>query len=428
MKRILLLVVTISLFGNIMAQENIWDDYLQGQAVKSIVFDNDYVWTATDSFLVRLNKVDLSTTYFPYPYTCEYDCAYKLNIDKNGVIWLSRSEYFPSGSNYYHRWSTIYTFAGNQWKEVKDLGYGLVSSMALDKNDNQWIATFGYNGLYKIEQDDICTQYTPENSGLIYDQIAGVGSDNEGNIWIANYENTAVLHANIALIKYNGNEWISHNLGEGLSIMTMKIDNQGNPWLQSLNLLRKLDPISNTWTEIDLSNFPGTWLGGLMAIEGDNKLWISTSEYNEVDGRMDTGVAVYDGSDWSQYSVSNSELPSDTVYQIAVDDDGTKWIATDQGLAAFNENGLLSTAEHSKLMNDVVLYPNPAQDFITLKLPDGLQNSTVDIFNMQGRTMKSFNIINNNRNQLDVSSLSSGVYFVHIQSDEMRFTKKFIKQ
>lgn len=426
MKRILLLVVTISLIGNITAQENIWDDYLQGQAVKSIVFDSDYVWAATDSFLVRLNKVNLSTNYYPYPYTCDYDCAYKLNIDKNGVIWLARSEYYPAGSNYYHRWSIIYSFAGNQWKEVKDLGYGRVCSMALDKNDNLWIATYTNNGLYKIEQDDSCMQYTPENSGLIYDRIADVGSDKDGNIWMANYEDTSLLHANIALIKYDGDVWISHNLGEDLSFMTMKIDNQGNPWLQSLNLLRKLDPISNTWTDIVLYDLLGTSLVGLMTIEGDNKLWFSTSEYNEVDGWWDTGIALYDGSDWSHYSTLNSELPSDTVYQIAVDDNGTKWIATDQGLAAFNENGLLSTTDHSTLMDDIVLFPNPAKDFITLKLPEWLQYSTVDILNIQGRKINTF-VVNHNRAQVDVSSLSSGIYLVRIQSDKTYTMKKFVK-
>jgi hypothetical protein len=142
---------------------------------------------------------------------------------------------------------------------------------------------------------------------------------------------------------------------------------------------------------------------------------------------MDTGIAVYDGSDWSHYSTSNSELPSDTVYQIAVDPDGTKWIGTANGLVAFNENGLLSTSDYSELMNDIVLCPNPAHDFITLKMPEGLQHSTVDIFNIQGKKLRTFSI-NTNRERLDVSAFPSGIYFVNIQANENHFTKKFIKQ
>jgi ligand-binding sensor domain-containing protein len=142
---------------------------------------------------------------------------------------------------------------------------------------------------------------------------------------------------------------------------------------------------------------------------------------------MDTGIAVYDGSDWRYYTTANSELPSDTVYQIAIDDDGTKWIATDEGLAAFNENGLLSTDAHSKTMDDIILFPNPANDFITLKMPDGLQNSTVNIFDIQGKKIKTYSI-NNNRERLDVSAFPSGIYLVKIQSDENYTVKRIVKQ
>lgn len=82
MKRILLLIVISSLFGYLSAQDNIWEVYFQGQAVKSIDFENDYVWAATDSFLVRLNKLDKSTTYYSYPYINENGSSYLLKIDK----------------------------------------------------------------------------------------------------------------------------------------------------------------------------------------------------------------------------------------------------------------------------------------------------------------------------------------------------------
>jgi ligand-binding sensor domain-containing protein len=115
------------------------------------------------------------------------------------------------------------------------------------------------------------------------------------------------------------------------------------------------------------------------------------------------------------------------VYKIAIDTDGTKWIGTDQGLVAFNENGLLSTDSYSEMMNDIVLYPNPADDFITLKMSDGLRNSMVDIFDIQGKKIRTYSI-NNNRQLLDVSSFPSGIYLVKIQSDKNSTVKKFIKQ
>jgi len=91
MKCIVFLILTVSLFTNITGQVNTWEVYLRGQAVKSIDFDNNYIWAATDSFLVSLNRLDKSVNYYPYPDIIE-DMRSILKIDKNGVIWIVRSK------------------------------------------------------------------------------------------------------------------------------------------------------------------------------------------------------------------------------------------------------------------------------------------------------------------------------------------------
>ena len=111
MKRILLLVITANLFGFVMAQENIWEVYLRGVAVKSIAFESENVWLTTDGYLVRLNKLDKSTTYYSYPYLDEKGDSYKVKADKYGVIWVARSEYLPGGGSFYEKYnSSIYSF------------------------------------------------------------------------------------------------------------------------------------------------------------------------------------------------------------------------------------------------------------------------------------------------------------------------------
>jgi hypothetical protein len=73
------------------------------------------------------------------------------------------------------------------------------------------------------------------------------------------------------------------------------------------------------------------------------------------------------------------------------------------------------------------LFPNLAKDYITLKMPGELQNPTVNIFNIQGKVMKSFSV-DESQNQLDISYFSTGVYLVNIQSDKKHILKKFVKQ
>jgi ligand-binding sensor domain-containing protein len=44
---------------------------------------------------------------------------------------------------------------------------------------------------------------------------------------------------------------------------------------------------------------------------------------------------------WTVYNTSNSGLPSNWVYSIAIDGQGNKWIGTDGGLAVYREGGVI---------------------------------------------------------------------------------------
>lgn len=415
MKRILLLlVVIISLIGYAMAQNNKCDVYLQGQAVRSIDFEDETVWAATDSFLVKINKQDKNTTYYSYPDIVTDMWSCHLKVDTDGVKWIARSETSLEFDK------NIYCFDGNQWKKIQYNGAGPIYSMAIDKNNNKWITAGVFLAhLYKIEQDS-CTLYTPENSGLNFEFVFKIASDNYGNIWLINYDALyePSYAGNNVLMKYDGNNWTSYSSEAGM-YSQIKIDEQANAWIQYYNSfanvyeLRKLDTISNSWSKkITLEQSYA-----LTAIDKEHKFWFTNYENN--------GIAVYNGSDWSFYTTSNSQLPSNTVHDIKIDSDGTKWIATDQGLVAFD----LATSinQESKLNLELDLFPNPAHDYITLKMPKELQRTTVDILNIQGSLIKSFNV-SNNQSRLDVSHFPAGIYLVRIHLDENYNLKKFAKQ
>lgn len=410
MKRVLALVVTFCLVGNLTAQNNTWEVFLRGQAVKSIAFENNYVWAATDSFLVSFNKLDSSTTYYPYPDIVE-DMTSIIKIDNKGVKWIVRS-----GKPGLDPVNSIYGFDVNEWYKVDFNGEGPFYSLVVDKNNNKWMVSDGFHPhLYKMEEGS-CMQYTSDNSGLLYNYVENVASDNNGNIWLANVGNyDEPFSADLALMEYDGNKWTSFYSESRLFCNAMSFDSQGNLWVQQLFTLQKLDIASNSWTEqINLDK-----TCQLQAIEGEDKLWFRGNDF---------GIAIYKDSAWSFYTTSNSELPSNTVYQIAIDSNGTKWIGTANGLAAFDKNGLhTSDNPDSKMMKKIALFPNPARDYITIQIAGELQRSTVEIINLQGKVVKSFSL-NNNQNQLDVRNLSSGVYLVRIQTGESYTNKKIVKQ
>jgi len=71
------------------------------------------------------------------------------------------------------------------------------------------------------------------------------------------------------------------------------------------------------------------------------------------------------------------------------------------------------------------MYPNPSDNFVTLQLPSGTNKANVKIFDYLGKTLIQKNL-NNANNNLNVSNLSAGIYFVRIQSDTKVGTKKLV--
>ena len=76
---------------------------------------------------------------------------------------------------------------------------------------------------------------------------------------------------------------------------------------------------------------------------------------------------------------------------------------------------------------DIRLYPNPAADHIKLQLTNN-QLSTVQVFDIRGIALKTFNTISSNQLQINTSGWASGVYFLQITDNSGNtLVKRFIK-
>jgi len=74
---------------------------------------------------------------------------------------------------------------------------------------------------------------------------------------------------------------------------------------------------------------------------------------------------------------------------------------------------------------DIKIYPNPVTDSFSIKLPEDLKIKTIDIFDTSGKLVK--NSISQS-DKIDVSYLSSGIYFIKVKTDKGVFVTKFIKK
>ncbi|WP_420571557.1 zinc-dependent metalloprotease [Kordia sp.] len=92
------------------------------------------------------------------------------------------------------------------------------------------------------------------------------------------------------------------------------------------------------------------------------------------------------------------------------------------------ENTVLSTIEFADLDARITMYPNPAQDEISIVSSEGIVLDNVSIFDINGKVIKTVALKNQVQNNIIINDLASGVYFVNIQSNKGEIaTKKLIK-
>lgn len=83
-------------------------------------------------------------------------------------------------------------------------------------------------------------------------------------------------------------------------------------------------------------------------------------------------------------------------------------------------------SDYSTLQKDFEIFPNPSLESFTIKLFDqNYDDDQIFIYNSMGALVKTI-ALNNSLTVVDVSELSSGIYFIQLKN--MQVTKKYVKQ
>lgn len=93
-------------------------------------------------------------------------------------------------------------------------------------------------------------------------------------------------------------------------------------------------------------------------------------------------------------------------------------------IATNNINNVFDTTNK----NSFEIYPNPAQNNITITTEKKIKSGTICIMNLQGKIILHAELSNQNSKLLEIENLSSGVYFITLRTENYTSTKKLIKQ
>ena len=181
-------------------------------------------------------------------------------------------------------------------------------------------------------------------------------------------------------------------------------------------LMLKIDSMGNV---LDSAYFPNTYFyAGSMALTSDNKIVVCGTR-NDSAG-LNQQVIVYK---------FNYDLDIDTAYNLSQLYDSLCAIPIVSDTINFNCSPLTSINEFDSPINNLLLYPNPASNSITLK-GELLGNTQLVIYNSSGQVQKTIALKTATTNYtMDCSTFNNGFYVLKIIGKDGRSkSAKFIIQ
>ena len=127
------------------------------------------------------------------------------------------------------------------------------------------------------------------------------------------------------------------------------------------------------------------------------------------------------GEDWTEQPLGNLYYLNNVFFA----DDNTGYAVGDYGMIFKTTNGGFCEVKTSK--EYFKIYPNPVSGQLTIETAQLKNENTLTISNISGQELIRQQL-NNCKIQIDISNLTSGIYFVKLVSDEIVVVKKIVKE
>jgi len=426
------------------------------------------IFTSTVSF----GSITLSTSTEPSTFVVKQD------TDGN-VLWASKFADINEQENVYSKaiaidiQNNIYT--AGYFHSTADFG-GIVLTKEHDTSFNAFLVKQDENGnvlwakkigetasvdIYKLATDSSGNIYiTGKFNGTVnFDGVPNISSiygkgfvlklDSFGNtIWVKYFgdENHIASSGFEIYIDNTNNVYVTGNFegifsmdtitisGQNTNMFVLKMDNNDNAlWIRSFELTSASVSLSSVVTD-DFGNVyvAGTFSGSIYFEE------LSTSLTAYVN---DAIMLKMDSSGLVKWADKTSSYYNNSASGIVVGSAGELYVvgSFNGGMNFFNT--FLSSYENSRdiflakfvledmsidqnKISELKIYPNPINDFLTIDISDKDVILSAEIVNLLGQKIKIFDNINNTQN-LDLSDLSSGIYFLNLinQNQEKQIIK-----
>jgi hypothetical protein len=262
-----------------------------------------------------------------------------------------------------------------------------------------------------------------------------LGSYNSNNqiIWVAFYNNSLSLQSfNELTVTYNEFSLLDMvAVDNGNNVIISGGINEASIWNTAIVKLSNTGTI--VWkkrSEAVNASFKAVYFWGLTA-NGNNTVHVGSGP---LEGRI---VAVIDNNgdglcNDKPFSISNIQSSLNTQTETILASNANisktditttynKMVSYNKQILCGNLSGIDNETEPTE--GNITLYPNPATTTLTIV---GISNITkAEIYDISGKLLLSKQL---NTNQLDISTLAKGLYFIKLSTAEGSVVRKFVKE
>ena len=266
-----------------------------------------------------------------------------------------------------------------------------------------------------------------------------ITSQPDGSVYVPAQDTTSVSRVFNSRLSYNKGAMVLHMLRKKLGDQDFYLALQD--YLSQVNLAydyaktEDLQSVIETTTGEDLTEFFNDWVYG----EGFPSYLIEWYRINENEinikinqSQSDNSVQFFEApvpikitgiSGQTDELVLNNTVNAEeyivnipyTIDQIEID--------PESHLISKNNSVVLRLDDFS-IETEIIIYPNPTKTYFEIQKPEHLEIKSLKIFDLSGRQLSVLKIENNNVN---IESLSQGIYVIEFRTNQGAFYKKLLK-
>lgn len=336
--------------------------------------------------------------------------------------------------------------------------------MATDHSGNLYFSDPLYNRIRKINAAGVVSNFAGTGTGGFsgdggpaaaaqFSQPTGIAVDGNGNVYISDNGNNRVRKINTAGFINTIAGGGSSGMGDGGPATAAQIfepdnitvDNAGNVFVVSGNLVRKIDvggiiatfagvPPPGGGTNADGHPATSSVLSSPagIAADGDGNVYISDAAANRIRKVNTSGIITSIAGNSRMAGYSGNDIPATTAKLntptgLAIDAAGNVYVADYYNNRVRAIVSALSANDvQSNVTDDISVSPNPCHDRLQLHFsPGNYGTAVISVINVMGEKVKEFSSFTDQPVNLEVGAVP-GVYFLKVSTTEGQWCKQFM--